>query len=73
MDRRDFIKLPGLGLGSLMLPINGRVIAAEACRDVFERVGEVAIVVQRVDQHRERRRILGRQTHAGERRTQMVG
>ena len=30
MDRRDFIKITGLGLGSLMLPINGRVIAAEA-------------------------------------------
>ncbi len=29
MDRRQFVKLTGIGVGSLMLPIAGRVVAAE--------------------------------------------
>ena len=31
MERRDFLKMTGIGLGSLLLPaMHGRVIAAEA-------------------------------------------
>lgn len=30
MDRRSFVKVTGLGMGALMLPISGRLIAAEA-------------------------------------------
>ena len=29
MDRRDFIKVTGMGVGAMMLPITGRVIAAQ--------------------------------------------
>ena len=29
MDRRDFMKISGIGLGALMLPIYGRSVAAE--------------------------------------------
>jgi len=30
MDRRDFLKVGGVGLGALLIPIHGRLIAAEA-------------------------------------------
>ena len=30
MDRRNFLKVTGIGLGTLMIPIYGRTIAAEA-------------------------------------------
>ena len=33
-------------------------------RDLLERVGQVAVLVERIDQHVDRRRILGRQPHA---------
>lgn len=33
MDRRNFVKLTGIGAAGLMLPIGGRVIAAEALAD----------------------------------------
>ena len=29
MDRRDFLKVTGVGLGTLMIPIYGRSVAAE--------------------------------------------
>jgi TldD protein len=36
MDRRDFVKLSGLGLGALLLPAYGRVIAAEALSEKLD-------------------------------------
>ena len=30
MDRRDFLKVGGVGLGALLIPIHGRLVAAEA-------------------------------------------
>ena len=38
----------------------------ELGRDLFERVGEITVVVQRLDQHMQRGRVLGRQPHAGQ-------
>ena len=61
MDRRDFIKITGLGLGSLMLPINGRVIAAEALNTRLDvafkkRMADTALTAAQ----RERRQLLRR-------------
>ena len=33
MDRRDFMKMSGIGLGALMLPIYGRSVAADVLPD----------------------------------------
>src|SRR5262245_18620495 len=30
MDRRDFLKVTGIGMGTLLIPVYGRAIAAEA-------------------------------------------
>lgn len=36
MDRRSFVKVTGLGMGALMLPISGRLIAAEALNEKLD-------------------------------------
>ncbi|MBD8525371.1 TldD/PmbA family protein [Pseudomarimonas arenosa] len=36
MDRRSFVKVTGLGMGALMLPISGRLIAAEALTEKLD-------------------------------------
>ena len=49
MDRRQFVKLTGIGVGGLMLPIAGRVIAAEELLDpgmdfdAKKRLGTIAL------------------------------
>jgi TldD protein len=36
MDRRSFVKVTGLGMGALMLPVSGRLIAAEALTEKLD-------------------------------------
>jgi TldD protein len=49
MDRRQFVKLTGIGVGSLMLPITGRMVSAEDLLDpgmdfaTKKRLGSIAL------------------------------
>ena len=49
MDRRQFVKLTGIGVGSLMLPIAGRMVSAEELLDpgmdfgTRKRLGSIAL------------------------------
>lgn len=49
MDRREFVKLTGIGVGSLMLPFAGRMVSAEELLDpgmdfgAKKRLGAIAL------------------------------